>query len=94
MNVLRGSSRRRNDAPGAAADLADAWEAFADQAGTPGGPGEVWVTVGTLHTLEQRTVQLPANLADWITELLREDIEALEAGTAGRDAAGGLGGEW
>ncbi|MFE0463085.1 hypothetical protein ACFW1A_27905 [Kitasatospora sp. NPDC058965] len=64
------------DSTGAAADLADALQGFADLAAGPGARAEVRVTVGTPHDL--RTVQLPANLADWITELVREETRALK----------------
>ncbi|MFG3053601.1 hypothetical protein ACGFZP_21985 [Kitasatospora sp. NPDC048239] len=69
------------DSAGAAVDLADALEAFADRAGAPGSPREVWVTIGTPHDIEQRTVQLPADLADWISELVRDEVRTLEAGS-------------
>ncbi|MGW2256126.1 hypothetical protein ACWCXH_39220 [Kitasatospora sp. NPDC001660] len=68
------------DNEGAAADLADTLEAFADLAATPGTGADVWLTIGTPYEIEQRTVRLPAGVADWITELLREETQALEAG--------------
>ncbi|MGE7436980.1 hypothetical protein [Kitasatospora sp. NPDC001175] len=78
------------DSAGAATDLADALEAFADRAGAPGSPREVWVTIGTPHDIEQRTVQLPSDLVDWITELVRDETQSLEAGhrSADRDQDG------
>ncbi|WP_035838597.1 hypothetical protein [Kitasatospora azatica] len=79
------------DSAGAADDLADALREFADRAGGPGAAGAVWVTIGTPHDVEQRTVQFPVNVADWVTELVREETLALEAGTAGRDPGGGFG---
>ncbi|MFI9788527.1 hypothetical protein ACIHEI_34185 [Kitasatospora sp. NPDC051984] len=73
-----------SDDAAAAGDLADALQGFADRAAGPGATGEVWVTIGTPHDVEQRTVQLPLNIADWITELIREEAQALEAGISGQ----------
>ncbi|MET8630285.1 hypothetical protein ABZW30_42375 [Kitasatospora sp. NPDC004669] len=71
-----------NDSEAAAADLADALEAFADHAAAPGtGTGaDVWLTIGTPYKIEQRTVRLPTSVADWIAELLREETQELEVG--------------
>ncbi len=57
----------------AAADLAYALDDFTDKAAATGAERDVWLTVGGPHDLEQRTVQLPADVADWITELLRAE---------------------
>ncbi|MGW2255750.1 hypothetical protein ACWCXH_37215 [Kitasatospora sp. NPDC001660] len=68
------------DSEDAAADLADALEAFADLAATSGTGADVWLTIGTPYGIEQRTVRLPAGVADWVTELGREETHELEAG--------------
>ncbi|MET8630297.1 hypothetical protein ABZW30_42435 [Kitasatospora sp. NPDC004669] len=69
-----------HDSEAAAADLADALETFADLAATPPGTGaDVWLTIGTPYEIEQRTLRLPAGVADWITELLRDETQALQA---------------
>lgn len=84
-------------AAGAAGDLADALEAFADRAGAPGMPGEVWVTVGIPYDVEQRSLQLPVNAADWIAELVQDETGALDAGLgAGLGSGAGPGAveEW
>ncbi|MER7671213.1 hypothetical protein ABTY61_22480 [Kitasatospora sp. NPDC096128] len=77
-----------NDSEAAATDLADALETFADRAAAPGtgAAADVWLTIGTPYEIEQRTVRLPAGVADWITELLRDETQALQAGhqVAGR----------
>ncbi|MFF2549113.1 hypothetical protein ACFVUY_42030 [Kitasatospora sp. NPDC058063] len=70
------------DSQAAATDLADALETFADHATAPGtGAGDdVWLTIGTPYGIEQRTVRLPTGIADWITELLRDETRTLETG--------------
>ncbi|MFJ7912644.1 hypothetical protein [Kitasatospora sp. NPDC096204] len=70
------------DTRAAATDLADALETFADHAVAPGTATEddVCVAIGTPYGIEQRTVRLPINVADWITELLRDETRTLEAG--------------
>ncbi|MER7850625.1 hypothetical protein ABTZ03_42605 [Kitasatospora sp. NPDC096077] len=68
-----------DDTEGAASDLADALAAFARAAGPDGG-ADLWLTIATPYDIEQRTVHLPAGVADWITELLREETQALESG--------------
>ncbi|ARF83336.1 hypothetical protein ACIG0C_33445 [Kitasatospora aureofaciens] len=80
------------DSTGAAGDLADVLDAFADQAAAPGDPREIWVTIGTPHSIEQRTVVLSAGVADWIGDLLRDESEALEQGRTGRQPDDGPGG--
>ncbi|MFI9365954.1 hypothetical protein ACIG5E_33620 [Kitasatospora sp. NPDC053057] len=77
------------DSAGAADDLADVLESFADLAAAPGDPQEIWVTIGTPHGIQQRTVVLSAGVADWIGDLLRGESEALEQGWAGREADSG-----
>ncbi|MFJ9843641.1 hypothetical protein ACIRYZ_24940 [Kitasatospora sp. NPDC101155] len=66
----------------AAADLADALQAFADHSAPPGtGAGaDGWLTIGTPYEIGQRALRLPAGVVDWITELLHEGTQALEAG--------------
>ncbi|MFG3229576.1 hypothetical protein ACGF07_33005 [Kitasatospora sp. NPDC048194] len=76
------------DGASAAADLADALADFAERACVPGSPGEVWVTVGTPHEIEQRTVRLPTAVVDWITELLEDEAEVLDQGRDGHGAGG------
>lgn len=73
------------DSAGAAEDLADILETFADLAAAPGEPQEIWVTIGTPHGIEQRTVTLSAGIADWIGELLREEAQTLETGRRSAD---------
>lgn len=79
------------DSAGAADDLADALESFADLAAASGDPREIWVTIGTPHGIEQRTVVLPTGVADWIGDLLRDESEALDQGRTGRETDGGPG---
>lgn len=64
---------------------ADVLEAFADLAAAPGEPQEIWVTIGTPHGIEQRTLTLSAGVADWIGELLREEAQGLGTAAADRD---------
>ncbi|MFE6872282.1 hypothetical protein ACFVFS_37775 [Kitasatospora sp. NPDC057692] len=73
------------DGAAAAADLADALEAFADQAAEPGSEREIWVTIGTQHDIEQRTVAITVNVADWVGELLRAEADILDRGLADPD---------
>ncbi|MEV7595815.1 hypothetical protein AB0O91_00325 [Kitasatospora sp. NPDC089797] len=75
------------DTEGAASDLADALEAFARVAGPDSG-ADFWLAIGTPYGIEQRTVHLPAGVADWITELLREETQALESGGRNADRVG------
>lgn len=60
-------------------DLADVLEEFGDRAGTPGQGGGVWVSIGAPHAAERRTVQLTAEVADWLTEVVRSELEDLRA---------------
>ncbi|MFE9427819.1 hypothetical protein ACFYNO_33215 [Kitasatospora sp. NPDC006697] len=77
------------DSAAAAADLADALDEFADKAVGPDPTlDQVWVTVGTAHDIEQRTVLLPVSVADWIAELVREETQTLDAGTTRADPYG------
>ncbi|MDH6709919.1 hypothetical protein P3T27_006668 [Kitasatospora sp. MAA19] len=61
--------RLRRCVPGTATDVAP---------GGNGGNGGVQATIGTLYEIEQRTVRIPAGVADWIAELLREEAQVLE----------------
>ncbi|MFE3875410.1 hypothetical protein ACFXPX_13540 [Kitasatospora sp. NPDC059146] len=79
------------DSAGAAGELADTLEDFADQAGAPGDSREIWVTIGAPHSIEQRTVVLSAGVADWIGELIREEAETLVSGKPGCGARAGGG---
>ncbi|MFC8448845.1 hypothetical protein [Kitasatospora sp. NPDC057223] len=76
-----------SDSTSAAADLADALDDFTDKAAGTGAERDVWLTVGAPHDNEQRTVQLPADVADWIAELLRAEQPdpARGAGSATHD---------
>ncbi|MFI6448540.1 hypothetical protein [Kitasatospora sp. NPDC050543] len=68
------------DSASAAADLADALDDFAEQAATPDAERDVWVTIGTPHDVEQRTIQISTEIADWVTELLRAELDVLTKG--------------
>ncbi|MFJ1707390.1 hypothetical protein [Kitasatospora sp. NPDC088346] len=61
----------------AAADLAEVLEDFVERVGVPGTDSGVQVTIGTGHNTELRTVRMPADVVDWITEALREEIDTL-----------------
>ncbi|MEV7190089.1 hypothetical protein [Kitasatospora sp. NPDC093102] len=43
------------------------------------------MTIGTPYGIEQGTLRLPTGVADWITELLRDETQALEAGHRAAD---------
>ncbi|WBP92215.1 hypothetical protein [Kitasatospora cathayae] len=72
-----------SDETGAADDLAEALQKFADEAGDPGQPS-IYVTVGDPHAFEQRTIQLSVNVADWLTELITGELQDLENARNGR----------
>ncbi|MEE1782780.1 hypothetical protein PUR71_07605 [Streptomyces sp. SP17BM10] len=83
-----------NDSEGAAADLAAALDAFTHAAAPGPGPhagtgagADVWLTIHTPYDIEQHTLRLPVDVADWITELLHDETRNLEAGRPGE--AGG-----
>ncbi len=61
----------RSDSRAASAAFADALEDLAAVAAAPGARRDVRVTVDGPHDAEQRTVRIPADVADWITELVR-----------------------
>ncbi|GHH80515.1 hypothetical protein GCM10018781_61230 [Kitasatospora indigofera] len=60
----------------AAGDLADALEDLIRRVAVPGTGSGVRVTIGDGPS-ERRTVRMPADVANWLTEVLREEIDTL-----------------
>jgi hypothetical protein len=68
-----------NDLPASAAALADALDDFANRTAAPGAARDVVLTVGGPGDGQQRTVRLPGDVADWLTEVVCAELDDLRA---------------
>ncbi|WP_329493814.1 hypothetical protein [Kitasatospora herbaricolor] len=57
---------------------------FVRRVAVPGTGSAVRVTIGAGHSTERRTVRMPADVANGITEVLREEIDTLPHDNADR----------